>query len=204
MLGRAKSRQAAIEEQAALEAAAKQGGKGRPTPRRREAEQRNRRPVVGAPRVAANATKEERKAARQAQRQAATAERARARQALMSGDERGLPARDQGPARRYARDYVDARRSPGEFFLPVSVVVLLLGFVRVGVVLQISFVLLYALLLTVTVDSLLLARRVRKRATERFGADMARGVGFYAAMRALQLRRLRLPRPQVARGQFPK
>ncbi|MDQ1288804.1 MAG: hypothetical protein QG622_2370, partial [Actinomycetota bacterium] len=37
----------------------------------------------------------------------------------------------------------------------------------------------------------------------KFGDDQARGAGGYAMMRALQLRRTRLPHPMVERGQFP-
>jgi hypothetical protein len=185
------------------DATAKQGGKGRPTPRRREAEQRNRRPVVGAQRLSQNATKEERKAARLAQREAVAAERAQQRVALQTGDERYLPARDQGPARRWARDHVDARWGPGEFFLPVALVVLFLGFFDLPALRVASTLLLYVLVLVVAVDSFLLQRRVKRAATEKFGETKARGVGMYAVARSLQLRRLRLPRPLVGRGQYP-
>ena len=70
----------------------KQSGKGRPTPRRREAEQRNRHPVVGASKLSPNATKEERKAARAARREALAAERGKAREAMVasSAKVRGL------------------------------------------------------------------------------------------------------------------
>lgn len=210
MFGRAKTQQASgatavtADDLAAGTGAAAGTGKGRPTPSRREAEQRNRRPVVAAPRLSPNASKEERRAARRLQRQAAVAERARARSALQTGDERHLPARDQGPARRWVRDHVDARRGPGEYFLPVAIVLILAGLVRgVPVVLLASTVLLYAMVLTVVVDGVLLSRRVKHAVTERFGESAARGTGLYAVGRSLQLRRLRLPRPQVRRGAYP-
>jgi Protein of unknown function (DUF3043) len=184
---------------------AKPAGKGRPTPRRREVEQRNRHPVVGGgPRLSPNATKEERKAARAAAREAANAERMRARQALLSGDERHLPAQHRGPARRWARDYVDARWSLGEFLMPIAVVVLGLGLVpQVQPFTLLAVPLLYLFLLVVLVDGFFLARRINRQATERFGAQAA-GVGRYAALRSAQIRRFRLPRPQVARGQHPQ
>ncbi len=182
---------------------AKDGGKGRPTPSRREAEQRNRRPIVGGQALSPNATRQERKAARAAQREAGNAQRALQRQALITGDERGLPARDRGPARRWVRDYVDARRSLGEYFLPVAIVVLGMSLAPAPQFKLISVILLYGMVLLVAVDSWLLRRRLKREATSRFG-DQAAGVASYGMMRSLQLRRTRLPRPQVQRGQWPQ
>jgi hypothetical protein len=183
--------------------AAQQSGKGRPTPRRREAEQRNRHPVVGSPRLSANATKAERKAARAAQRQALAGERAKAREAMLSGDERFLPAQHAGPARRFARDYVDSRWNVGEALLPVALVVLLLGLVPPLTPYTVFFVpLLYIFALGVVVNGFFLARRVNALAVERFG-ESARGAGRYAALRSAQVRRLRMPKPKVKRGQHP-
>ncbi|HEY6796963.1 MAG TPA: DUF3043 domain-containing protein [Kineosporiaceae bacterium] len=181
---------------------AKVGGKGRPTPSRREAEARNRRPVVGSPRLRPGATKEEKKAARAAQREVTATERARTREAMITGDERYLPARDQGPARRFARDYVDARRNLGEYLLPAAVLVLVIGMINIPAMKLASLIGLYLVVLVIAVDSYLLRRRVARLTTEKFG-DKARGVGGYAMMRSLQMRRTRLPRPQVERGRYP-
>lgn len=180
-------------------------GKGRPTPRRREAEQRNRR-VVGsaATSLPASATKEERKAAKRAAREAAAAHRQKLRQALANGDEANLPPRDRGPARRWARDYVDSRLNPGELFLPAALLFVLLGMVGSrsdSVFLQIAGTMLfYGLMLLLVVDSVLLRRRVGKAVTAKFGPDAARGTGTYAMTRALQFRMTRLPKPRVKRG----
>jgi Protein of unknown function (DUF3043) len=182
-----------------------QAGKGRPTPKRREAEQRNRQPLIGAPRLPANATKEERKAARAAARQAANAERAKGREALLTGDERYLPAQHRGPARKFARDYVDARLNLGDFLFPVAIVVLGLGLVPVPAIRPFTLVavpLLYLFLLIVLVDAYFLSRRINRLAYEKFGAQSA-GAGRYGALRSLQIRRFRLPRPTVKRGQHP-
>ena len=178
----------------------KQGGKGRPTPRRREAEQRNRHPVVGAPKLSPNATKEERKAARAARREALAAERGKAREAMLTGDERYLPAQHRGPAKRWARDYVDSRWNLGELLLPTALVVLLLGFVPP--LRPVSYVLvpaLYVFALAVIVNGVFMARRMNRLAVEQFG-ESARGVGRYGAMRSAQVRRFRMPKPMVKRG----
>jgi hypothetical protein len=181
----------------------KSGGKGRPTPSRREAEARNRRPVVGAPPVRPGASKEEKKAARAAHRAAVAADRAKARDAMLTGDERYLPERDKGAARRFARDYVDARHSAGEYLLVAVLVVLMLSLVSGPVMRIATTAMLYGLVLVVGIDTWLLRRRVQKLADAKFGAEKARGVGGYVMMRALQLRRTRLPRPLVKRGEFP-
>jgi hypothetical protein len=91
---------------------AKDGSKGRPTPKRREVE-RGRRRAVATPRT--------RKEAAAAMRAKQREERQSQMTALRAGDERTLPARDRGPVRRYARDVVDSRRTVAEFFLPLAV-----------------------------------------------------------------------------------
>ena len=181
----------------------KQSGKGRPTPRRREAEQRNRHPVVGSPRLSPNATKEERKAARAAQREAVAAERGKAREAMVTGEERYLPAQHRGPAKRWARDYVDSRWNLGELLLPIAFVVLLMGLIpRVNVVSFYLVPLLYLYAIVVVVNGYFMARRINRIGIEKFG-ESARGVGRYAALRSAQLRRFRMPKPMVKRGQSP-
>ena len=181
----------------------KQAGKGRPTPRRREAEQRNRHPVVGSPRLSPNATKEERKAARAAQREAVAAERGKAREAMVTGEERYLPAQHRGPAKRWARDYVDSRWNLGELLLPIAFVVLLMGLIpRVNVVSFYLVPLLYLYAIVVVVNGYFMARRINRIGIEKFG-ESARGVGRYAALRSAQLRRFRMPKAMVKRGQSP-
>ena len=199
MFGRPKATTPQQEPAAAAVEEVRLGGKGRPTPKRREVEQRNRRPIVGATAAAAG-TKAERKAVRAAQRDALRAERARTRQALITGDERGLPLRDRGPAKRFARDAVDSRHNIGEYFLPVALLAVILSLLPLGRLSLLSLLLIYGTGLLVALDCFLLRRRVQRQAEERFGATQAQGTGTYAMMRALQLRRSRLPRPQVDRG----
>lgn len=205
MFGRSKASDAAATQPAGDGPVVRDGGKGRPTPRRREVERRNRRPI-GSPNRAtaarAGATKAEKKAARAAERKVFAAERARTREALVTGDERYLPTRDKGPARRFVRDYVDARRNAGELFIPVALVILLSSLVPVPIIVTGSLVALYTMVLWVVVDSVLLRRRLTRHTAERFG-DKATGAATYGMMRALQIRRTRLPRPQVKRGEFP-
>jgi hypothetical protein len=201
-LGRDRSKEPA----ASAPVGQKDGGKGRPTPTRREAEQRNKTPLVGAARSRASApgaTRAERKQAKAAQRDAMRVERMKARAGMLAGDERFLPARDRGPARRWVRDYVDARRNPGEYFLPVALIVVLLSTLRLGMVALIAGIVLYTMMAGLIIDAVLLQRRIKRKVSERFGQQAATGTGGYGVMRALQLRRSRMPRPQIARGQYP-
>src|SRR5690625_6344617 len=65
--------------------------------------------------------KVDRKAAKAAMRE----ERAKMNQALMTGDERHLPAAHKGPVKRYIRDAVDARHMLGEYFFPLTIVIVI-------------------------------------------------------------------------------
>jgi Protein of unknown function (DUF3043) len=186
----------------------KEGGKGRATPSRKEAEARNRRPVVGAAAARAAVPRGATRAERKAQRAARTAANREARQrnaaAIAAGDERALPARDKGPVRRFVRDYVDARRNLGEFFLPVALVSILIGFVGVPAARLASLLLLYLMVLAIVVDSFLLRRGLKRATEQRFDGKGTAGVITYGLMRALQIRRARMPKPAVQRGQSPR
>jgi hypothetical protein len=181
----------------------KEGGKGRATPTRREAEQRNRRPAIGAPAPPRGATRAERKAQRAERTAAARQERQLQRVALANGDERALPARDKGPVRRYVRDYVDARYNLGEFMLPVLLLTVVVGSLGFPQARAITTLVLYVVILGMIVDGYLLRRRLIRLTTEKFGDKGTAGVGGYGLLRALQFRRARMPKPQVQRGQFP-
>ncbi|GAB6897848.1 DUF3043 domain-containing protein [Kineosporia succinea] len=206
MFGRDKAASTAAPQEPQADQAVKVGGKGRPTPTRRESEARNKRPLIGAPPAPKGATKEERKAAKEARRAAAREERVKAREGMNRGDERFLPARDKGPARRYVRDYIDARRNIGEYFLPVALISLVMGMVNVPALRLVSLVVLYGFVLVVAVDSYLLRKRIQKKVDAKFegrSGSGAAGAGTYGMMRALQFRRGRMPRPLVNRGEFP-
>ncbi|MGG5257636.1 DUF3043 domain-containing protein [Phycicoccus avicenniae] len=173
---------------------AREGAKNRPTPKRRDQEAARRQPLVVS----------DRKQAKQIERQKRREQLARTRKALETGDEAGLPPRDKGPVKRYIRDYVDARRNLGEFLLPIMLIVLALSLVRQQTIFTISVALTYASVLAVVVDSTLMWRGLKKKIVAKFGANaIPRGAVAYAVMRVFQLRRQRMPRPQVARGQYP-
>ncbi len=175
------------------------GRKGRPTPKRADAEAKNKRPLVP----------NDRGAARRAQREQFAKARREQQQAMMDGDEAKMPLQHRGPARRYMRDYVDARWSPGELFLPaaVAVILVLLAGNLFPQYLQLLITVIltaYVLIFMAILDAVILGFRVRGKAREKFGAEkLGRGPLLYIVFRAFYLRRMRIPRPQVKRGEYP-
>jgi hypothetical protein len=164
-------------------------GKGRPTPSRKEAE--------AAARARAKAALDPKLTRKQERERRFEAGRA-AREGIKSGDERYLRPRDQGPERRFVRDFVDARLSMAELAVPgflLSFVLSASGAATVG------SSLLNALLLVIVVDCVLLRFRLRSEQKRRFPDADHKGTTFYALVRALQIRWLRLPKPQVKLGQ---
>ncbi|MFC4532277.1 DUF3043 domain-containing protein [Sphaerisporangium dianthi] len=184
------------------ETQAKTAGKGRPTPKRREAEGRRRQPVT-----APSNRKEAYKQARERQ----AAERTRAREGMLKGDDRYLPARDRGPARKLARDWVDSRRTISQYFLPVSLLLLVIlwtvpmfgGQAGMALYSYAITILWPAMIIVVAVSAVWVSQRVRKEVAQQLPDESLKGVGFYAAMRAMQIRRLRFPPPTLLPGGKP-
>jgi len=169
-------------------------GKGRPTPTRKEREAANQRPLVSGDRRAGN------KAARARMAEA----RERARVGMANGEEKFLAVRDKGPQRRYIRDYVDARFSVGEVMIPILFVIIILSFVDSALFQLVSFFALWGFFIIAVADCLFVGFMVNRKLRAKFGEDrIQRGNRWYAAMRAMQMRLMRLPEPQVKRGHFP-
>jgi hypothetical protein len=168
-------------------------GKGRPTPTRREREEANRRPLV--------ATGKE---AQKAQRARLAEQRDKARVGLANGEEKFLPERDKGPQRRFIRDYVDARYSVGEAMIPIMILVIVMSIVRVPVIQAVTLFVLWGFFLVAIADCLVAGHLVTKKLTEKYGAGaVQRGNRWYTAMRCMQIKPMRLPKPQVKRREFP-
>jgi hypothetical protein len=169
------------------------GGKGRPTPSRAEREGAHRRPLV--------ANTKEAKARARAEM---NAKREKARVGMAAGDERYLPPRDKGPQRKFARDWVDSRWSLGEFILPVLVVFILLSLLPYQQIVVYVFLALWSVFALIVIEMIITSTRVKRAVRATFGADkMEKGLGWYAAMRQVQMRFMRLPKPQVKRGGQP-
>lgn len=182
-----------------VEKSAGSAPKGRPTPTRKEAEAARKSGIKGGAKPGASA-----KEARKAEREQVRIQRMKNREALMRGDEKALPARDQGPVKRFVRTYVDSRRTVAEFFVPLAIVVLLLGLSR-NQRLQVFVTLVWMLaLVIVIVDTAINLVRMNNALRKEFPDKAERkGVNFYAVMRMLQIRRLRVPPPQFKAGGRP-
>ncbi len=168
-------------------------GKGRATPSRAEQEAARRRPLV--------ADTKEAKARAKAD---LAAQREKARIGMASGDEKFLPARDKGPQRRFVRDFVDSGWHLGEAVMPAMVLVILATFIPVPAIQYYSFIALWIFILFVIGDMIITSIRVKRAVGKKFGSDrVERGLGWYAAMRTIQMRFMRLPKAQVKRGQHP-
>ena len=165
-----------------------QESKGRPTQKRKEAE--SKRKVSS---LAPIVTKDQKRASKAQAREDRVAQRA----AYLRGDESALPARDRGPARRFVRNYVDSRRSTGEYFLPTIFVVLVFTLIQNQIIQIGAIVLMYAMLLFAVIDGIFLSRKIRKAVQEQFPGTDTKGLGMYAWLRSTQMRRLRAPHPQV-------
>lgn len=167
------------------------GAKGRPTPSRREAEAAAReRARVGM----------DKKAAKKLLRERRNESNAKLRQGMRSGDERYLPARDQGPVKKFVRDYVDARISIAEFLLPLLIVIMLLQYSGTEQLVKFSNALWTTTILVVALDTVWLIFRLKRALREKFPEENRKGTTFYAVLRVLQVRWLRMPKPKVKIG----
>ena len=183
-------------------------GKGRPTPKRRDTEKK-RGPVAPPPMTRAEArtrrkemretmSKEERREARDKQRDL----RNEVRDRRLAGEEAYLLPKDQGPVRRYARNIVDSRRNFAGLFTPIALVfiVLVYGLPRYSALVSLAILVCWVM---VVIDCVYVGRLFTKRAAQRYPESTDGGfkLGWYAASRTLQMRRLRVPKPQVERGE---
>jgi hypothetical protein len=166
-------------------------GKGKPTPKRSDAERRRRQPYT-APK--------DRKEASRTSRDRQRADRGRRMEAVRRGEEWAMPARDRGPAKALARDYVDSKRRVSEYYMYGLLVLLVLLFIPNAVVKSIVPVLVLSAVVVMAVEGLFIGRRVKVLAAERAPGESTRGLRLYAAMRALQIRKLRVPKPRVNPG----
>jgi len=126
---------------------------------------------------------------------------AKMRQGLKTGDERYLPARDQGKVRRFARDRVDSRLCMAEFLLPLLVVIMVLQYSGDPTLQGFSNRLWSVTIMLVLVDTVYLVWRLKREVRERFPDESTKGLAFYAILRCLQLRFMRLPKRNVKLGQ---
>ena len=181
-----------------------QAGKGRPTPRRSEAEAKRYRTVTGS-----TTSGRGRPAAADSGRKLTPEEKAKARadrnkqlQAMRRGEDWALGVRDRGSAKRLARDYVDAHRRPMEFYMYALIVLIIALFAGKSDKALANYMQLFliAIIVIIAVDGYLLRRSILRVVQERLPNESTRGLAIYAIMRGLQLRRFRTPAPRLKPG----
>ena len=172
----------------------KPGGKGRPTPKRRDAQKR--RPAVTAPPPAT------RKEAYRRAREQSKERRTEIKAAVQRGDDRYLPPRDAGPVRALVRDLVDARRNLASYLLPITFIFFLGQLPSSAAVRDAMFSAWSFATILMVLDTVMLGRRIVKTVRERFpdSEERGRSLAFYGVSRATSPRRIRLPAPRVKPG----
>jgi hypothetical protein len=196
----------AVIEESSSEEASPAVGKGRPTPKRREAEGR-RGPVAPPPKTQREAmkrakvqgksmTKEERRALSRANREK-----------MMSGDDKHLLPRDRGKARAYVRDLVDTRRNIAGILLPIALLSFVILLIPIPVVQAYGPLVLLVAIFAAIIDSVIFGKQLSKKVRAKFpngdnSGQSTKGsaLGFYAFNRACLIRRWRVPRPRVEPG----
>ena len=162
--------------------------KDNPTPTRKEAEAA-RKKALKPPMTRKEQVQRDREARRKI--------RQRQQEALRTGDDKFLPLRDRGPIKRFARDYVDRRRLIAEYLLPILLFTFILTmfpqFATVGMIAWMT-----ATLIAI-IEETLLIRGLKKELARRFPGQSTKGITLYTILRTTQLRRFRLPHPQVKR-----
>jgi hypothetical protein len=174
------------------DASFKEGGKGRPTPTRKEAEAAARERAK-VPRT--------RKEVAQRQRLARTESSKKVRSAMKSGDERYFLARDQGAVRRFIRDFVDSRFGIVELMIPLLILTMILGYSGNSRLAGIGNTVLLGTLLLVILDLVMMRIRLRRQLAIRFPEEPVKGTTYYAITRSMQMKFMRLPKAQVKIGQ---
>ena len=166
-------------------------GKGRPTPTRKQQEAARVKPLVG------NKSPE----AKKAERAKLTEDLKRQSEGMMAGDDRFLTIRDRGPQRRMARDIVDSQFTVGELVLPALFIVILISAIDSYEVQLVTLLVMWTLFIAIGVNAFFIGKGVQKKLAAKYGQDkVEKGVRWYAAMRSIQMRPMRLPKPQVKRG----
>jgi hypothetical protein len=170
----------------------KEGGKGRPTPTRKEAE--------AAARARAKVPRTRKEIAK-AQREARVESSQKVRSAMKSGDERYFLARDKGPVRSFIRDFVDRRFSFVELMIPLLVLTMVLGYSGNPSMANMGNTILLGTMLLVILDLVVMRFRLRRELARRFPTESTKGTTYYAVMRSMQMKFMRMPKAKVKIGQ---
>jgi Protein of unknown function (DUF3043) len=170
--------------------------KGHATPKRSEAERGRRQGITGTPSRSSSAGRGGTKTSSADAR----ADRRARQEAIRRGEQWALPARDRGPVKGLARDYIDSRRRLSEYYMYLMIVLVVVLFVKKSGVQLYAEPIALVLILLVVVDAAWLRFKLTKLVRERLPGENTRGLTIYAVFRALQIRRFRVPPPRIHPG----
>lgn len=182
------------------------GKKNRATPKRKEAQAAAYTPLIPDPK--------DRKARRKVERQRIRERENREYAAMESGNVAEMPKAERNPMRVYMRAWIDARFNVSEFFIPAAIILLVGSLVFsaystvVGFVLAMAmYIYMFAVIIDLIVMWITLKRSMIKH--HKWDGDKSKlretHAMTYAISRALQIRRMRVPRPtEKKRGNWPK
>ena len=170
--------------------------KGRATPKRSEAERGRRQGITGTPSRSGSTSRSGTKTSSADSR----ADRLARNEAMRRGEEWALPARDRGPVKALARDYIDSRRRLSEYYMYLMILLVILLFIKKSSVQLYAEPIALVLILLVVVDAAWLRFKLTRLVQERLPGKSTRGLTMYAVFRALQIRRFRVPPPRIRPG----
>jgi hypothetical protein len=168
-----------------------ESGKGRPTPKRSESEKGRYQSITGTRQGSSRSG---------SRPPADRAERSRRYDAMKRGEDWALNARDRGPERKLVRDYIDSKRRVSEYYMYALIVLLVALVSRNSTLNTYISPLVLVLIVLVALDGFLIRNGIRRLIAARLPESSARGLTMYGLMRALQIRRFRVPAPQVRPG----
>jgi hypothetical protein len=178
--------------------------KGRPTPKRSDAERNRYRSIQGGTTSGRGSSPDPRRKLspeeKARERDRGRSERAKRMEAMRNGEDWALTARDKGPLKKLARDYVDSHRRVSEYYMYALIVLLVALFSRSTAIESYVGPLIFVLIAIIAIEGFFTSRALRKLAAERYPAESTRGLTWYAVMRMIQIRRFRNPLPRVKPG----
>lgn len=178
--------------------------KGHATPSRKEAEGKRRGPVAPPPQTTREALKrnKELRKSNPATKEDRRADAQKRKEGMNAGDDRYLLPRDRGPVRAYVRDLVDSRRHVAGLFMPLAILVFIALLIPDPAVKNYATLLCTVIILGMLLEGFLTGRKVTREVREEFPRETIKGrsIGWYAFIRASQLRKLRVPKPRVKPG----
>jgi hypothetical protein len=167
-------------------------GKGRPTPKRKEAEAGRYQPIGGPKRSTGPRTSADKAADR--------SDRARRSAAMKAGEEWALLPKDRGPVRAVARDYVDSKHRFTEYIFYFLILLLASIILRSKALQGYVLYLEYIVIVGVAIEAFFINRGVKRAVVEKLGDGDTRRLTWYAMSRTFTPRWMRTPRPRVTPG----